>query len=57
MPPNTYLVGEIQLFTCLEPLNFVTRHVIVAHLCFSHAEARTVHQKPQSFEVVPEIWS
>ena len=57
MPPNTYLVGDVQLFTCLEPLNFVTRHVIVAHPCFSHAEAHAVHQKPQSYEVVPEIWS
>ena len=34
MPPHTYLVGGMQLFTCLQPLNIVTRHA-----CFSYARA------------------
>ena len=32
MPPQTYLVGGMQLFTCLQPLNFVTRHAYVLHM-------------------------
>ena len=39
MPPHAYLVGGMQLFTSLYPLNFMKRHVIVACPCFSYAKA------------------
>ena len=39
MPPHAYLVGGMRPFTRLQPLTFVTRHAIVAHPCFSYAEA------------------
>ena len=39
MPPHTYLVGGMRLFTRLLPQNFVTGCVIVAHPYFSYAEA------------------
>ena len=33
MPPYAYLVGGVQFFACLKPLNFVTRCVrIVFHM-------------------------
>ena len=39
MPPHTYLMGGIQLFKHLQPLNIVTRRAIVACPCFAYAEA------------------
>ena len=39
MPPHAYVVGGMQLFTPLQPLNFETRCAIVAHPCFSYTEA------------------
>ena len=38
-PPHTYLMGGVQLFSSLKPVNFMMRHAIVTHLCFSYAEA------------------
>ena len=38
MPPHAYLVGGMQLFTHLWPLNFVTGCAIVVHPYFSYAE-------------------
>ena len=32
MPPHAYLVGGVQLFARLQPLNFVTRHAYVFHM-------------------------
>ena len=39
MPPHAYLVNGVRLFTCLQPLDFVARHAIVACPCFSYVEA------------------
>ena len=39
MPPHAHLVGDGGFFTCLKPLNLMTRVAIVTRPCFSYVEA------------------